>query len=194
MSVLATDLAGAVEDAAAHLYVWALKDIPQDLRDALDAARSRETSVPGKRVLETIHRNVNIADAENNLVCQDTGIAVYSCRVGEHFPLHPARIYESLKVGTARATLEHPLAGDGGLATASLVECVAQVLRDVLQRPDIEVRRGVLHCSLQVCGDVDAHAAAAALPARRPKTTHSSRLFPIMRLRPWVPPAISPQA
>ena len=25
----------AVEDAAAHLYVWALKDIPQDLRDAL---------------------------------------------------------------------------------------------------------------------------------------------------------------
>ena len=65
--------------------------------------------MPGKRVLETIHRNVNIADAENNLVCQDTGIAVYSCRVGEHFPLHPARIYESLKAGTARATLEHPL-------------------------------------------------------------------------------------
>ena len=26
-----------VEDAAAHLYVWALKDIPQDLRDALAA-------------------------------------------------------------------------------------------------------------------------------------------------------------
>ncbi|MFL6016838.1 MAG: fumarate hydratase [Gaiellaceae bacterium] len=109
MTTIDTDLAGAVEDAAAHLYVWALKDIPQDLRDALDAARSKETSVPGKRVLETIHRNVNIADAENNLVCQDTGIAVYSCRVGEHFPLHPARIYESLKAGTARATLDHPL-------------------------------------------------------------------------------------
>ncbi len=39
MSVLtSTDLAGAVEDAAAHLYVWALKDIPQDLRDALASA------------------------------------------------------------------------------------------------------------------------------------------------------------
>jgi tartrate dehydratase alpha subunit/fumarate hydratase class I-like protein len=45
--------------------------------------------VAGKRVLETIHRNVNIADAENNLVCQDTGIAVYSCRVGEHFRCIP---------------------------------------------------------------------------------------------------------
>ena len=60
-------------------------------------------------MLETIHRNVNIADAEKNLVCQDTGIAVYHCRVGEHFPLHPARIYEALRDGTARATVEHPL-------------------------------------------------------------------------------------
>ena len=104
-----TELQQAVEDAAAYLYVWSLKDIPQDLRDALSEARAKETSVPGKRVLETIHRNVNVAEAENNLVCQDTGIAVYACRVGENFPLHPARIYESLKAGTARATLEHPL-------------------------------------------------------------------------------------
>ena len=35
MSVVATDLDAAVSDAAAHLYVWALKDIPQDLRNAL---------------------------------------------------------------------------------------------------------------------------------------------------------------
>ena len=109
MSTIDTDLAGAVEDAAAHLYVWALKDIPQDLRDALADAAGRETSVPGKRVLETIHRNVEIADSEKNLVCQDTGIAVYTCRVGEHFPLHPARIYAALKAGTERATIEHPL-------------------------------------------------------------------------------------
>ena len=106
---LATELQQTVEDVAAHLYVWALKDIPQDLRDALAAARDRETSVPGKRVLETIHRNVSIADDQDNLVCQDTGIAVYHCRVGEHFPLHPSRIYEGLRDGTARATLEHPL-------------------------------------------------------------------------------------
>src|ERR687893_515528 len=109
MSMVETDIQQAVEDAAAHLYVWALKDIPQDLRDALSAARDRETSVPGRRVLETIHRNINVADSEKNLVCQDTGIAVYHCRVGEHFPLHPTRIYEGLRIGTERATVEHPL-------------------------------------------------------------------------------------
>jgi tartrate/fumarate subfamily iron-sulfur-dependent hydro-lyase alpha chain len=105
----AVDVQKSVEDAAAHLYVWALKDIPQDLRDGIKYARERETSIPGQRVLDTIIRNVEIADDQKNLVCQDTGIAVYYCRVGEHFPLHPARIYEALFDGTARATLEHPL-------------------------------------------------------------------------------------
>ena len=106
---VATDLQKVVEDAAAHLYVWALKDIPQDLRDALAEAAETETSVPGQRVLQTILRNVEVAEEERNLVCQDTGIAVYYCRVGEHFPLHPARIYEALYDGTERATVEHPL-------------------------------------------------------------------------------------
>ena len=63
-----TELQHAVEDAAAHLYVWALKDIPQDLRDALKSASERETSVPGQRVLSTILRNVEVADSEGNLV------------------------------------------------------------------------------------------------------------------------------
>ena len=48
----------------------------QDLRDALAAARDRETSVTGIRVLG-VHRGVEIADEQKNLVCQDTGIAVY---------------------------------------------------------------------------------------------------------------------
>ena len=43
------------------LYVWAMKDIPQDLRDALADAAGRETSVPGQRVLSTILRNVAVA-------------------------------------------------------------------------------------------------------------------------------------
>ncbi len=109
MPTTIVDLDEAVLEAAAHLYVWALTDIPQDLRVALTAARERETSVTGSHVLETIQRNVEIADEQDNLVCQDTGIAVYYCRVGEHFPLHPARIQAALKAGTERATVEHPL-------------------------------------------------------------------------------------
>ena len=104
-----TSLHQVVEDAAAHLYVWALKDIPQDLRDALRDAMERETHRVGKRILETINTNVSVADERQNLVCQDTGLAVYYCRVGERFPLHPARIEQALREGTRRATAEHPL-------------------------------------------------------------------------------------
>jgi tartrate/fumarate subfamily iron-sulfur-dependent hydro-lyase alpha chain len=104
-----TPLDQTVEDAAAHLYVWALKDIPQDLRDALHAATQRETHPVGRRILETIDANVAIADERDSLVCQDTGLAVYYVRLGEHFPLHPARIERALREGTRRATLEHPL-------------------------------------------------------------------------------------
>jgi len=109
MSTTVVGLEGVVSEAAARLYVWALKDLPRDLRDALAAARERETSVTGVRVLETIHRNVVVADEQRNLVCQDTGLAVYFCRVGERFPLHPAGIYRALRAGTERATVEHPL-------------------------------------------------------------------------------------
>ncbi|MDX6551054.1 MAG: hypothetical protein QOJ31_1738, partial [Gaiellales bacterium] len=53
-----TTLEQTVEDASAHLYVWALKDIPQDLRDALRHAMESETHKVGKRILETINANV----------------------------------------------------------------------------------------------------------------------------------------
>jgi tartrate dehydratase alpha subunit/fumarate hydratase class I-like protein len=64
MATSTLSLQDAVLEAAAHLYVWALKDIPQDLRDALARAKDRETSTTGIRILETIHRNVSIADEQ----------------------------------------------------------------------------------------------------------------------------------
>jgi tartrate dehydratase alpha subunit/fumarate hydratase class I-like protein len=52
------------------------------LADAAD----QETSVSGQRVLQTILKNVNVAETEKNLVCQDTGIAVYTCGSASIFP------------------------------------------------------------------------------------------------------------
>ena len=95
-----------------------------------------------------------------------------------------------------RIVLQDALPGDRRLAAGGVRERVAEVLRDVLQRPDVEVRGGVLDGAIEIDVDCCAHFAlsAAALPARRPKTQHSSSELPIIRLRPCVPPAISPQA
>ena len=107
------------------------------------------------------------------------------------------RFFSSSATWTLREDrLEHALPGNRRLRLGGVGERVAEVLRDVLQRPDVEVRRGVLDDLLEIGGDRH-HAAAfaaAAAPARRPKTQHSRSELPIIRLRPCVPPAISPQA
>ena len=48
--------------------------------------------------------------------------------------------------------LQHALARNRGLAVLRRLERVAEILRDVLQRPDVEVRGRVLDGLAQVCG------------------------------------------
>ena len=108
-ATIETTLGQAVEDAAAELYVWSLKDIPPTCATRSAMRSSTRRTTVGRRILETIHTNVEVADEGKRLVCQDTGIAVYYVRVGEQFPLHPVRIEEALREGTRRATLDHPL-------------------------------------------------------------------------------------
>ena len=105
-----TDLQHTVEDAAAHLYVWALKDIPQDLRDALAAARgcARPPS-PASACSRRSTGTSTSPTARRTSSARTPASPSTTCRVGEHFPLHPTRIYEGLRDGTARATVEHPL-------------------------------------------------------------------------------------
>ena len=79
-----TELQHAVEDAAAHLYVWALKDIPQDLRDALKAAAARETSVPGIRVRHDPSRTSR-SQTPTATSSARTPASPLRVRVGEHF-------------------------------------------------------------------------------------------------------------
>ena len=66
-ATIETTLRRAVEDAAAELYVWSLKDIPADLRAALGDALERETHSVGRKILETIHTNVAVADEKRTM-------------------------------------------------------------------------------------------------------------------------------
>ena len=66
-----------------------------------------------------------------------------------------------------------------------------------LATPDRGRPDDIVDTVLEIGGGDGAHTlafSAAALPARRPNTQHSRRELPIMRLRPCVPPAISPHA
>lgn len=96
-------------DAVATLYVKALKDMPPDVRIALQSAEQGETASIGKTILGTIRKNIGAADREDLLICQDTGTPVYFVQVGEHADANPVAIERAIRQGTERATASHPL-------------------------------------------------------------------------------------
>jgi fumarate hydratase subunit alpha len=97
-----------VEDAAKELYIRALKFLPPDVREALKKASERETNPTAKEIFKTILANVELADKESMLICQDTGLPIYLVKVGTKFQVDCAKIAAALKEGAKRATVEHP--------------------------------------------------------------------------------------
>ena len=100
-----------VEDAAKELYIRALKFLPPDVREALKKASARETNPTAKEIFKTILANVEMADKESMLICQDTGLPIYMVKVGSKFQVDCAKIAAALKEGAKRATVEHPFRG-----------------------------------------------------------------------------------
>jgi fumarate hydratase subunit alpha/L(+)-tartrate dehydratase alpha subunit len=104
-----TDVYVAIEEAAKRLYIEALKTIPPEVQTALKRARERETHPNGQEVLDIILKNIAVSAEREMLVCQDTGTVIYRLEVGEDSPLNLAEVTRRLRVGTERATKEHPL-------------------------------------------------------------------------------------
>jgi fumarate hydratase subunit alpha/L(+)-tartrate dehydratase alpha subunit len=100
-----------VEDTAKELYIRALKILPPDVREALKKAYEKETNPTAKEIFKTILANVEVADKEDMLICQDTGLPIYMVKVGSKFPVDGAKIAAALKEGAKRATLEYPFRG-----------------------------------------------------------------------------------
>lgn len=100
-----------VEDAAKELYIRALKLLPPDVKKALNRAYERETHETAKQILQMILKNIEVAEEQDLLICQDTGLPIYFVTMGSQFPVDGAKIVKALKEGAKRATLEHPFRG-----------------------------------------------------------------------------------
>ncbi|PSL46900.1 fumarate hydratase subunit alpha/L(+)-tartrate dehydratase alpha subunit [Salsuginibacillus halophilus] len=98
-----------VEEACKTLYIESLKDLPPDVREALEKAYENEELESGKDILSTLIKTVSTADDESLLICQDTGIPVYFVKIGSNVRFNGVALEEAIRSGTKRATLEHPL-------------------------------------------------------------------------------------
>ena len=98
-----------VEEAAKELYIRALKTLPPDIKQGFDGLVAHESDGAAKRVLGTMIRNIAVAEANDNLLCQDTGIPIYNVWIGRGVQVDGLALKEAIRRGCERATYEHPL-------------------------------------------------------------------------------------
>ena len=99
----------AVEDIASTLYIRALKMLPPDIKQGFATLTARETNATAQSVLGVMVRNIAVAEATDNLLCQDTGIPIYRVTIGRDTEIDGVAMVEAIRRGCARATREHPL-------------------------------------------------------------------------------------
>jgi fumarate hydratase subunit alpha len=87
-------------------------------RDALAAARARETSPTGRAILNQLLENADIAEAERRPLCQDTGVAVVFLEVGQEVRLTSGGLEDAVQEAVRdaysrfylrKSILDHPL-------------------------------------------------------------------------------------
>jgi len=98
-----------VEEAAKELYIRALKVLPPDIKQGFAGLTAQESDAGAKRVLNTMIRNIAVAEANDNLLCQDTGIPIYNVWIGRGIEFDGLALKEAIRRGCERATHEHPL-------------------------------------------------------------------------------------
>jgi fumarate hydratase subunit alpha len=72
-----------ITDVVAKLCIDANYYLPEDVRDALEAAMANEESELGKEILGDILKNADIARTNQVPICQDTGLAVFFIELGQ---------------------------------------------------------------------------------------------------------------
>jgi fumarate hydratase subunit alpha/L(+)-tartrate dehydratase alpha subunit len=99
----------AVEEAAKTLYIRALKMLPPDVKAGIDTLAANETFEVARSVLQTMRTNIRVAEDNDNLLCQDTGIPIYNVVIGRNVQVDGHALKDAIRRGCERATREHPL-------------------------------------------------------------------------------------
>ncbi len=98
-----------VEEACKELYIRALKVLPPDIKRGIARLGETETDATGKAVLGTMIKNIKVAEATDNLLCQDTGIPIYNVTLGAGVEVDGYQLKQAIIKGCERATREYPL-------------------------------------------------------------------------------------
>ncbi len=97
-----------ITDAAVKLVSTAAIYLPPDVKDALKSAQMNETSELAKKVIGSMLKNLEVAEAEGRPACQDTGTIIFYVRAGDKFPFL-GMLEGALRNAAVKATADVPL-------------------------------------------------------------------------------------
>ena len=98
-----------VEDACKELYIRALKLLPDDIKEGIHRLHNKESDSRAQVVLGTMVTNIAVAEREDNLLCQDTGLPIYNIWIGKGVTFDGVLLKQAIRRGCERATTEYPL-------------------------------------------------------------------------------------
>ena len=92
-----------IEDAVAELFQQANRVLPQDLADRIAEAKCAECASLAQSIMGDIYENLAAAEKMHVPICQDTGMAVLFCDLGQDIHLVGGDFEQAVNRGVARA-------------------------------------------------------------------------------------------
>ncbi len=81
--------------------------LTEDMELALGKAKSKERSELGKRILNQLQENLEIASREMIPICQDTGMTVVFARVGQEVRIEGGSLTQAIHEGVRQIGRAH---------------------------------------------------------------------------------------
>ena len=108
MSQQEVTVEGKITESAARLISAAAIYLPPDVKRSLEEAQRNESTELAKKVIGSMLKNLEVAEAEGRPSCQDTGTVIFYVKAGDKFP-YLGKMEEILRSATVKATADVPL-------------------------------------------------------------------------------------
>ncbi len=95
-----------LSNAIADMCIRINHDLSEDMKHALDQAKTNEASPIGKKVLSQLEENLSIAKEKMIPICQDTGMAVIFLEVGQEVHFIGGSVEDAVNEGVRRGYTE----------------------------------------------------------------------------------------
>lgn len=95
-----------IKDAVKRLCIEANIYLGDDVKNAISAAKERETQKVARDILEKLQENMCIAEREEIPVCQDTGMAVVFVELGQEVHVTGGLLEDAIHQGVAEGYQE----------------------------------------------------------------------------------------